>query len=83
MDMMVTHVTGGWMAWDLTDLLDRPLGRITEEPGQRFFIAPSGRGCWLMARVNLGPHGSLDDALTAIEQHTHGICHRAPGGEKR
>jgi hypothetical protein len=44
MDMVATRLPGSWNAWDLTDLLGRSLGRIAEEPGRRFFIAPSGRG---------------------------------------
>jgi hypothetical protein len=77
MDVTVTRAPGGEMAWDLTDLLGRPLGRVTEEPGPRFFIDPSGRGRTLMARFAPGPHASLDDALAEIEKHTHGVCRRA------
>ena len=50
-------------AWTLTDLLGRPLGSILEEPGRRFFIDPEGRGAALMAKVDLGPHTSLEEAL--------------------
>ena len=64
-------------AWDLTDLLGRSLGRITEEPGRQFFIDPSERGRQLMARLAPGPHPSLDAALAEIEKRTHGVCHRA------
>jgi len=44
MDMVATRLPGSWNAWDLTDLLGRSLGRIAEEPGRRFFIAPRGAG---------------------------------------
>jgi len=77
MDVVVTRAPDGEMAWDLTDLLGRPLGRVTEEPGPRFFIDPNRRGRALMARFAPGPHASLDEALTEIEKHTHGVCHRA------
>src|SRR5215213_2282569 len=47
-DVTVTRTAEGFPrlqnTWDLTDLLGRPLGRITEEPGGRFFIDPSQRG---------------------------------------
>ena len=65
-------------AWDLTDLLGRPLGCIMEVAGGRFFIDPNKRGHILMPHANLGPHASLNEALTEIEKHTHGVCHRAP-----
>ena len=65
-------------AWTLTDLLGRPFGRITKHPSGTFIIESDGRGRELMARVNCGPHTSLDEALTEIEKHTHGTCYHAP-----
>ena len=65
-------------AWTLTDLLGRPLGQITEELGRKFFVEPNERGHILMSKANLGPHASLDEALTEIENHTHGVCRYAP-----
>jgi hypothetical protein len=64
-------------AWPLTDLLGRPLGQITEAPSRQVFIDLNKRGHILMPKANLGPHASLDEALTEIEKHTHGVCHRA------
>ena len=65
-------------AWTLTDLLGRRLGSVLEEPGSRFFIDPEGRGAALMAKVDRGPHPSLEEALTAIEKHARCTCRLAP-----
>jgi len=78
MDVTVTRAPDDWRAWDLTDLLGRPMGRITEEPGPRFMIRPNGRAHETMSRIDPGPHASLDAALAAIEKHTHGACRCAP-----
>jgi len=82
MDMIVTRIPKmtSWdrNAWTLTDLLGRPLGRITKHLSGTFIIEPSGRGVELMVRVDRGPHASLNEALTAIEKCTHGACHLAP-----
>jgi hypothetical protein len=77
MDINVTRTD--WNVWSLADLLGRPLGRIIEEPKKRFMIEPDGRGRELMARVNCGAHASLNEALTAIENHTHGMCQLTEG----
>ena len=77
MDIKVTRAFSVANAWTLTDLLGRPLGHITEEAGEQFFIDPNERGHILMSKANLGPHASLDAALTEIEKHTHGVCHCA------
>jgi hypothetical protein len=76
MDVVVTRAPGGVLAWDLTDLLGRPLGQVAEARGQ-VFIDPNERGHILLPNANLGPHGSLNAALTEIEKHTHGVCRRA------
>ena len=75
MDIRVTRAFSVPKAWTLTDLLGRPLGRITEAPGRQVFIDPNERGHILLSKANLGPHASLDAALTEIEKHTHGVCH--------
>ena len=77
MDITVTHTADDRLTWDLTDLLGRPVGRITGA-GRRFAIEADGRTRALMAGLKWGPYVSLDEALTAIEKHTHGVCRRAP-----
>jgi hypothetical protein len=78
MDVVVIRAPGGALAWDLTDLLGRPLGQATEARGRQFFIDLNERGHILMPNANLGPHASIDKALTEIEKHAHGACRRAP-----
>ena len=78
MDVVVTRALGGELAWDLTDLLDRSLGQVAEARGRHFFIDLNEQGHILMPNANLGPHASLDAALTEIEKHAHGVCRRAP-----
>ena len=73
MDIAVRRA--GRNMWDLADLLGRPLGRVVEEPGNRFIIEPYERGRDLLARARPGPHSFLDDALTEIKQHARGACH--------
>ena len=65
-------------AWDLTDLLGRPMGCITEYPGPRFIIEPSERMRSVMKKVAPGPHPSLDLALAEIEKHSPLVCRLAP-----
>jgi len=77
MDIRVTRAFSVPKAWTLTDLLGRPLGRIAEAPGGQVFIDPNERGHILMPKANLGPHTSLEEALTEIEKSTHGVCHLA------
>ena len=77
MDITVARAAGDWTTWDLTDLLGRPLGCITEAPGRQFFIDLNERGRSLMPKANLGSQASLDAALTTIEKHTHGVCRLA------
>jgi hypothetical protein len=82
MDVMVRPAAkrppGVRNAWTFTDLLGRPLGRITEELGRQFFIEPNERGHILMPKANLGPHASLDVALAEIEKRAHGVATIAP-----
>jgi hypothetical protein len=77
MDITVTRAADDRLAWDLTDLLGRPVGRITGA-GQQFVIQPDERVCSAMDSVRWGPHPSLDAALAAIEKHSPFVCRRAP-----
>jgi hypothetical protein len=77
MDITVTRAADDRLAWDLTDLLGRPVGRITGA-GHRFAIEADERTRALMAGLKWGPYASLDEALAAIEKHTRGVCRRAP-----
>ena len=77
MDITVTRAANDRTAWTLTDLLGRPMGRITGA-GHRFVIEPDDRVRSSMAGLKWGPYASLDAALTAIEKHTHGACRRTP-----
>jgi hypothetical protein len=61
--------------WSLADLLGRPLGRIVEEPDNRFILEPNERGRELLPDAKPGPHQSLDDALTEIRKYARGTCH--------
>ena len=78
--MMVEQVSGEG-AWTLTDLLGRSMGRILEVTEGQFRIAPEGQAVKTMVGLKFGPHATLDDALTAIEIHTRGVCRRV--GETR
>ena len=78
MDVIVTP-TGDSRAWNLTDLLGRPMGRIEEASAQQFTVHPAGHAVETMAGIERGPFPSLDAALAAIEKHTRGICRRNPG----
>ena len=78
MDITVMRTADGRRAWTLTDLLGRPLGRITQARGPGFIIEPHERAYVLMAKVPSGPFASLEDALRALEKHLHGACHLTP-----
>ena len=69
MDITVTPTDDG-RAWTLTDLLGRPMGRITEASAEQFTIQPDGHARETMAGIEHGPFVSLDAALVAIERHT-------------
>jgi hypothetical protein len=58
----------------LVDLLGRSMGRIVEEPSQRFTIHAVGQAVETMRDLFPGPYASLDAALTEIETHTRGVC---------
>ena len=77
MDITVTRAADEWKTWALTDLLGRPMGRITGMRGPGFIIEPDERAPDTMDNLPLGPFDSLDDALRAVEKRTHGACHYA------
>jgi hypothetical protein len=81
LDISVTSTDDG-KAWTLTDLLGRPMGRITEAPAQQFTIHPEGHARETMAGIAQGPFASLDAALAAIEKHTRGVCRHHPGEDQ-
>ncbi len=81
LDVIVTPTDDG-RAWNLTDLLGRPMGRITEASAQQFTIHPGGHALETMASIERGPFTSLDAALAAIEKHTRGVCRRSPGEDQ-
>ncbi|MBM6595066.1 hypothetical protein [Microvirga pudoricolor] len=70
-------------AWNLTDLLGRPMGRIEEASAQQFTIHPAGHALETMAGIERGAFASLDAALAAIEKHTRGVCRRNPGEDQQ
>ena len=78
MDITVTRLADYPRTWALTDLLGRPLGRITGTRGPGFIIEPDERAPDTMDNVPLGPFASFEDALRAIEKHLHGVCHLTP-----
>ena len=78
MDITVTRAADDPRAWNLTDLLGRPMGRIMQARGPGFMIEPAERAYRIMGGVPLGPYTSLEEALTAIEKHLHGVCHLTP-----
>jgi hypothetical protein len=80
--MDVTVTRADWNVWNLTDLLGRPMGRITKHAGPRFVFEADERMRSAMRKVAPGPYASLDEALTAIEKQTHMACRRVPGKSK-
>src|SRR3982750_4838816 len=54
MDITVTRAADGRRAWTLTDLLGRPLGRITQARGPGFMIDPDKRAPLTMVEVPPG-----------------------------
>ena len=81
LDITVTPTDDG-RAWTLTDLLGRPMGRITEASAQQFTIHPEGHAREAMAGIEQGPFVSLDAALAAIERHTRGVCRHHPSEDQ-
>jgi hypothetical protein len=62
--------------WALTDLLGREMGCVTETELGVFRIKPQGQAAATMATLTSKTYSSLDVALTAIEEHTRGVCRR-------
>jgi hypothetical protein len=81
LDITVTSTDDG-TAWTLTDLLGRPMGRITEAPAKQFTIHPDGHALETMAGIEHGPFASLDAALAAIEKQTRGVCRHHSGEDQ-
>lgn len=77
MDVTVTRAKDDPQTWTLADLLGRPVGYITGA-GRRFVIEPDERARASLTGLKWGPYPSLNEALAAIEKHTHGACRRAP-----
>jgi hypothetical protein len=65
-------------SWALTDLLGRDMGRITLTKPGKFIILPAGNAMQTFAVIPSKPYATLDVALAAIEEHTRGVCRRAP-----
>ena len=64
-------------SWRLTCLLCRDMGRTLTKPST-FMIRPAGNAMQTFAVIASKPYASLDIALPAIEEHTRGVCRRAP-----
>src|SRR3954470_4492798 len=62
MDITVTRAADDPTAWTLTDLLRRPLGRVTGA-GRRFVIEPQVRAGPALTGLRWEPYASLDEAL--------------------
>lgn len=75
MDIIV-RPSGAEKTWSLTDLLGRTMGVVVEEAPGTFAVRPEGNAAQTMNGMRLGPFGSLDQALAAIETHTRGVCRR-------
>ena len=78
MDITVTQAADCRRAWTLTDLLGRPMGRITEARGPGFMIDADKCAPATMVAIPPGPYLSLGDALRAVEKYMHGACRHAP-----
>jgi len=76
-DITVT-ATADEKAWTLTDLLGRDMGCVREVGASIFKIQPEGHAVETMAALVSKSYASLDEALAAIEEHTRGVCRRAP-----
>jgi hypothetical protein len=69
-------------SWSLTDLLGRPMGQIVKRDDGQFEIVPMGKALETLEAIKRDRFPSLDAALTAIEIHTRGTCHRNFGEDK-
>jgi hypothetical protein len=76
MDVTVTACPDG-KTWTLTDLLGRGMGSIRETTVGAFVIQPEGQALQTLAAIKSQTYASVDAALSAIEEHTRGVCRRA------
>ncbi len=81
MDLVVTPLEEG-IAWELADLLGRPMGHISSESADLFTIHPEGHAQETMLGMKVGPFASLDAALAEIEKYTRGTCRRPPNQDQ-
>ncbi len=72
MDITVKPV--GPTTWSLIDLLGRDIGAVEERAPADFRIEPGERVADTMRAMKLGPHATLDEALSAIETFTRSTC---------
>lgn len=75
MDIRVTQISAS--DWSLSDLLDRPLGKIDRQTTGSFSTSPAYARAALFAGVRLCGHWSLSDAVAAIKQGLKGTAHLA------
>jgi hypothetical protein len=80
LDITVTTIAANENSWGMTDLLGRDMGTITETHPGAFKIRPAGKAVETFADIVSRSYPSLDSALAAIEEHTRGVCRRAPEG---
>ena len=78
MDITVAASADETGTWELTDLLGRRMGRVSDDGG-KFTIEPEGNAEETMKGLRRGPYPSLDEALEAIETLTRGVCRMATG----
>jgi hypothetical protein len=72
MDVVLTPMGIHGDAWTLKDRLGRSLGTVQKvENPDGFVIAPDGSA--VLKSIKL-VHPSLDEAMSAIAQHTNGAC---------
>jgi hypothetical protein len=65
LDVIVTPIVEG-KAWNLTDRLGRPMGRITEVSAKQFTLHPEGYALETMADI----------------ENRRGACRRNPGEDQ-
>jgi hypothetical protein len=70
-------------AWTLTDLLGRPMGRITEASAQPFTIHPDGHALKPLSCIDPEPFAPLEAALAAAEKHDRSGVRRNPDEYQR
>jgi hypothetical protein len=78
-DVVVTPAEYKQGVWTLSDRLRRPLGTITGV-SPTLFVLNADRNSGL-SRMGIANFPSLDDAMSAIENHMKGTC-QLSGGNK-